>query len=109
MDVLPEEKRPSGFGIRRVAFNLAIVVGPAIGGFIAGRSYLALFVLDAIISGLVALLFFMLIPETKPALVEGAKPESTAASFGGYLRVLRVGRFMAFAGLCLLAWLVYVN
>ncbi|HEX2997072.1 MAG TPA: MFS transporter, partial [Anaerolineales bacterium] len=27
MDVLPEEKRASGFGIRRVAFNLAVVIG----------------------------------------------------------------------------------
>ncbi|HEX5943765.1 MAG TPA: MFS transporter, partial [Anaerolineales bacterium] len=50
MDVLPPEKRASGYGIRRVAFNLAIVIGPVIGGFIAARSYLALFVIDAIIS-----------------------------------------------------------
>src|SRR5512143_127465 len=109
IDVLPEEKRPSGFGIRRVAFNLAIVAGPAIGGLIAARSYLALFVIDAIVSSIVALLVFVLIPETKPALAEGTKQESTAQSFGGYLRVLRDGRFMAFVGACLLAWLVYMN
>ena len=109
MDVLPEEKRPSGFGIRRVAFNLAIVIGPAIGGFIAARSYLALFVMDAIVSSLVALLVFALIPETRPALAEGKKQESTAESFVGYLRVLRDGKFMAFAGACLLAWMVYMN
>ena len=47
MDMLPEEKRASGFGIRRVAFNLAVVIGPVIGGFIAARSYLALFIIDA--------------------------------------------------------------
>jgi MFS family permease len=109
MDVLPEEKRPSGFGIRRVAFNLAIVAGPAIGGFIAARSYLALFILDAIVSSIVALLVLVLIPETKPALAEGQEPESTAQSFGGYLRVLRDGKFMAFVGACLLAWMVYMN
>ncbi|MBM3150943.1 MAG: MFS transporter [Chloroflexi bacterium] len=109
MDVLPEAKRASGFGIRRVAFNLAVVAGPVIGGFLAARSYLALFVLDAIISGLVALLVFFLIPETKPALAEGAKPETTAQSFGGYMRVLRDGRFMAFVAACMLAWLVYMN
>lgn len=109
IDVLPEEKRPSGFGIRRVAFNLAIVAGPAIGGFIAARSYLALFIIDAIVSSIVALLVFVLIPETKPALAEGAKQESTAQSFGGYLRVLRDRKFMAFVGACFLAWLVYMN
>ncbi len=109
MDVLPVEKRPSGFGIRRVAFNLAIVAGPAIGGFIAARSYLALFIIDAIVSSIVALMVFVLIPETKPALAEGTKQESTAQSFGGYLRVLRDGKFMAFVGASLLAWLVYMN
>jgi MFS family permease len=92
-----------------VAFNLAIVAGPAIGGFIAARSYLALFVIDAIVSALVALLVFFLIPETKPALAEGEKQESTAETFIGYLRVLRDGRFMAFVGACLLAWMVYMN
>src|ERR1044071_3229900 len=70
MDMLPVEKRASGFGIRRVAFNLAIVLGPVIGGFIAARSYLALFVIDAIVSAIVALMVFQLIPETKPAPAE---------------------------------------
>ena len=109
IDVLPQEKRASGFGIRRVAFNLAIVAGPAIGGFIAARSYLALFISDAVVSSLVAILVFLLIPETKPALAEGETQETTAQSFGGYLRVLRDGKFMAFVGVCMLAWLVYMN
>jgi len=109
MDVLPEEKRASGFGIRRVAFNLAIVIGPVIGGFIAARSYLALFILDAIVSAIVALLVFVLIPETKPATPEGKKEESTGETFAGYLRVVRDGKFIAFTLVCLLTWLVYMN
>jgi MFS family permease len=109
MDVLPEEKRASGFGIRRVAFNLAIVIGPVIGGFVAARSYLALFVIDAIISAIVALMVFLLIPETKPAAPEGKVQESTAETFAGYLQVLRDGRFIAFTFVCLLTWLVYMN
>src|SRR5215212_4230571 len=109
MDVLPEEKRASGFGIRRVAFNLAIVIGPVIGGFIAARSYLALFIIDAVVSALVALLVFLLIPETKPAAPEGKIQESTAESFAGYLRVLRDRKFIAFTLVCLLTWLVYMN
>lgn len=109
MDILPEEKRASGFGIRRVAFNLAIVFGPVIGGFIAARSYLALFITDAIVSAIVAFLVFLLIPETKPALAEGKEQESTAQSFRGYLQVLRDGKFMAFTFVCLLIWFVYMN
>ena len=109
MDLLPEEKRASGFGIRRVAFNLAIVIGPVIGGFVAARSYLALFIIDAIISAIVALLVFLLIPETKPAAPEGKIQESTSETFAGYLRVLRDRRFIAFTLVCLLTWLVYMN
>jgi MFS family permease len=109
MDVLPADKRASGFGIRRVAFNLAVVLGPAIGGFIAARSYFALFAIDAVVSAIVALLVFVLIPETKPARAEGEKVETTAQSFGGYLRVLRDGRFMAFVGASLLGWMIYLN
>ena len=109
MDLLPEEKRTSGFGIRRVAFNLAIVIGPIIGGFVAARSYLALFIIDAIISAIVALLVFLLIPETKPAAPEGKIQESTSETFAGYLRVLRDRRFIAFTLVCLLTWLVYMN
>ena len=109
MDMLPEEKRASGFGIRRVAFNLAIVFGPMIGGFIAARSYLALFIIDAIVSAIVALIVYMIIPETKPVAEEGKEQESTAQTFKGYLRVLKDGKFMAFTFVCLLTWLVYMN
>jgi MFS family permease len=92
-----------------VAFNLAIVIGPVIGGFVAARSYLGLFVIDAIISAIVALMVFLLIPETKPATPEGKIQESTSETFAGYLRVLRDGRFIAFTLTCLLTWFVYMN
>ena len=53
-DILPEEKRADGYGILRVAFNLSVVIGPAIGGILASRSYLLLFLSDAVISLLTA-------------------------------------------------------
>ena len=65
-DILPEEKRQEGFGLMRVVANLSWIIGPTIGGFIAGRSYLALFIIDAAISCVVAVLFYFLISETKP-------------------------------------------
>ena len=34
-DVLPEEQRAGGFGLLRVVFNLAVVIGPAIRGPLA--------------------------------------------------------------------------
>ena len=109
MDILPQEIRTSGFGIRRVAYNLAIVGGPVIGGFVATHSYLTLFIMSTVASGLAALIVFLFIAETKPAPLKGEKEESTTEIFAGYLRVLRDVRFMAFVGTSLFAWMIYVN
>ncbi|MBN1148351.1 MAG: MFS transporter [Anaerolineales bacterium] len=108
-DMLPEEKRAQGYGLIRVTFNLAVVIGPAIGGFLAARSYLLLFLADAAISLLSAALVAIYIPETKPEAQEGAKPESMGRTFVGYLRVLRDRVFMLFLLNCMLMVFVYMN
>ena len=108
-DLLPEQKRAEGFGILRVAVNVSAAIGPAIGGLLAARSYLLLFVTDAVVSTIVALLVFRYLPETKPAAKEGAPRESTVDTFRGYFRVLRDRTFMLFIGVCILATLVYMN
>jgi MFS family permease len=108
-DMLPEEKRAQGYGIFRVAFNLSVVIGPAIGGLLAARSYLALFIADAVISLFAAVLVSRFIPETKPETALDVQQESFAGSFKGYLRVLRDTAYMLFLGASLLIALVYVN
>ena len=108
-DILPEKKRAQGYGIFRVAFNLSVVIGPAIGGLLAARSYLALFVTDAIISLITAALVFRFLPETKPEASPDAPQESMTGSFGGYLRVLRDTAFMLFLGASMLMVLTYMN
>jgi MFS family permease len=108
-DILPEEKRAQGYGIIRVAFNLAVVIGPVIGGFIAARSYLALFIADVVISLISASIIFVAIPETKPEAKPGTEPESVGSSFGGYLRVLRNGYFMLFCLASIFMAFVYMN
>jgi len=55
-DILPEEKRSEGFGILRVVGNMTWIVGPTIAGFVASKSFLALFLTDAVISCIVALI-----------------------------------------------------
>ena len=108
-DILPEKKRAQGYGIFRVAFNLSVVIGPAIGGLLAARSYMTLFVTDAVISLITAALVFRFIPETKPEASPDQPQGSMAGSFGGYFRVLRDGAFMLFLGASMLMVLVYMN
>jgi MFS family permease len=108
-DLLPEEKRAQGYGIIRVAFNLSVTIGPAIGGLLASRSYLALFIADAIISLITAFLVWRYLPETKPQVRPDAPQESMAGTFVGYFRVLRDLPFLLFMGACILMTLVYIN
>lgn len=108
-DLLPERKRVSGFGIFRVVFNISAAIGPAIGGFMATRSYLVLFLTDAALSLITAILVYIYIPETKPETHADAPRESIGASFRGYLTPLkdRIFIFYIFAGILL--GLVYMN
>jgi MFS family permease len=87
-DILPEDKRAEGFGMFRVAGNLAWIIGPTIGGLIAGGSYLMLFILDAITSLIVAFIVYRSIPETKPQETEKEEKKTLAQTFSGYRVVL---------------------
>lgn len=104
-DLLPEKKRQEGFGILRVVANMSWIIGPTIGGFIANRSYFLLFVLDAVISCLVAVIFFFYIPETKPETSE--EPESMLRTFAGYGHVLQDLAYVAFLTASMLMGIVY--
>jgi MFS family permease len=106
-DILPDHQRQEGFGIMRVVGNLAWIIGPTVGVFIAGRSYLMLFIIDAVISCVVAFLFYLLITETKPETHPGTQTESIFETFKGYGFVLKDYAFMAFLLASMLMGLVY--
>jgi MFS family permease len=108
-DLLPEEKRAQGYGIIRVAFNLSVTIGPAIGGFIAGYNYLFLFLSDAVISLISAVLVWRALPETKPAPHPDAVQETMAQTFRGYGVVLRDTLFMLFLAAGILVGFTYMN
>jgi MFS family permease len=106
-DLLPEKQRSEGFGILRVVGNLAWIIGPTIGGLVAARSFFLLFVIDSVLSCIVALLFYKLIPETRPAAPAEKSQESVWQTVAGYRHVLRDFAFMAFLLASMLMLLVY--
>ncbi len=109
-DLLPEQKRTQGFGAMRVSGNLAWMVGPVLGGVIAGYSYLLLFILDAVGSLITAVLIFRLIPETKPEPEPGTEAGgSLLDSFTGYFKVFGNGLFMAYILATMLMTFVYLQ
>lgn len=106
-DILPEEQRQEGFGVLRVAGNLAWIIGPTIGGLVANQSFFALFVIDSVVSCIVAAFFYRLIPETMPEAHETSKPQSVLHTFIGYRQVVRDLAFMAFLLASILMLVVY--
>ncbi|MFP3853673.1 MAG: MDR family MFS transporter [Anaerolineales bacterium] len=108
-DLLPEEKRAQGFGVFRVMHNLAVTMGPAIGGLLAAQSYLLLFLLDALASTITAVIVYLKLQETKPEPVDGEPSQSMLDTFRGYGRVLADSRFMIFFVATGLMVLVYTQ
>jgi MFS family permease len=108
-DILPEEQRAEGFGVLRVAGNLAWIFGPTIGGFMAARSYLLLFVLDAISSLITAAIVFRSIPETMPEKTAAQEGLSLAQSLSGYKKVISDHIYMAYILISMLMLVVYIQ
>lgn len=106
-DLVEPARRTDAYGLLRVANNLGVVLGPSIGGFIAARSYLALFLAAAASSFLFFLILVALTRETKPerptVLVDG----NSSSQEEGYRQVLRDRVFLAFCFAAGLTVVVY--
>jgi len=80
--VCPPEKRARGFGLSRLAINLGVSIGPAIGGFLATVDYLLLFWLDGFTCILASVFVWYFLPDIRhtasspltDATTEGNKP-----------------------------------
>ena len=105
-DLLPERQRTQGFGLLRMVHNLAVAIGPAIGGLMAARSFLWLFVADAVASVLTAILVAAVLRETRPTSEVGVDQGSFLQTVGGYGIVLRDRRFVAFVVMSMLVMMV---
>jgi len=108
-DLLPENKRTQGFGILRVIYNLAVTIGPLIGGLLAVHNYLLLFVVDAASSLITAAIVKFALKETWTGAKEGEKPEPILQTFKNYRTVLRDSAFVWFLITSALMVLVYVQ
>lgn len=109
-DLLPEEKWANGFGIIRVAMNLAVAIGPAIGSLLlTSQPYLLLFIGDAISSVITATIIVLAIRETRPTLREGEAEQTMGDTFLGYLRVLADGTYVLFLAISMVAIMVYMQ
>jgi MFS family permease len=107
-DLLPEEKHAEGYGILRVIVNLSVVIGPALGGLLAGIfSFSFLFILDAITSFIMVAIVLMKLPETQPESNPDKPQESLLETLGGYRKAMLDTTFSAFVLISVLFTTVY--
>lgn len=109
-DLIETAKRSQAYGLLRVVQNLGVAIGPAIGGFIATRSYSVLFVLAALSSIVFGIIIALRTNETKPQdfapAQNGVQSHASTMSFGP---VFRDRLFMAFGLLYLISQIVYAQ
>jgi MFS family permease len=108
-DLLPESKRSEGFGILRVVNNMDWFVGPTIAGFVASKSFLGLFFIDAVLSCIVALIVYLFLKETHPATTGEHKEQIHTQPVDGYGSVFRDLPFMAFIFASVVMMMVYLQ
>ena len=77
-DIVEEERRAEAYAIVYWAINLGVAFGPALGGWLAARSYLGLFVLDGATMLAYAAVVWLAIPETRPDA--DARPSDASSS-----------------------------
>jgi len=78
-DLAPPELRRQAFALNRLAINLGMSVGPALGGFLAGRSFQTLFWVDGATSIAAALLLLLFPLRLASAEAHGGEGPSLGA------------------------------
>lgn len=103
-DIVRPEDRVRAFSLNYWAINLGFAISSAGAGFIAEFSYLAGFLIEAVMTMACAILVFAKLPESRPvrtALEKASEPDV------GLGTVLRDGRFMGVVGLSFLLALIF--
>ncbi|MFH8452705.1 MDR family MFS transporter [Streptomyces fungicidicus] len=103
-DIVRPEDRIRAFSLNYWAINLGFAVSSMAAGFIAEYSYLAGFLIEAVMTLVCAVVVFLKLPESKPV----RSAEAAAREAGVRLTtVLRDGRFMGVVGLSFLIALIF--
>jgi MFS family permease len=93
-DIVQPKRRMEAYGLIRIVANLGIAIGPAIGGFIATRSYLVSFLVAATSSALYFLIISLFVKETKPEAE--VSHDGASQRDGGYGHLMRDYHFLFF-------------
>lgn len=96
-DLFPEQKRADAYALIRMARNIGVAAGPALGGFVLARSYSLGLYSAAIGLAVYGLLVLFFVRETLPPEAKEA-PAGIVHQLRGYWDALQDGAFMGVVG-----------
>ena len=102
--VAPEQRRQA-FALNRLAINLGMSIGPALGGFLATVSFRAMFAVDAVTT-LLAGTLLAVTPWRAFSGVNSEAPNRQGSRIGP-ATILHDGRFLVFLGAVILVGIVF--
>ncbi|MEU6681182.1 MFS transporter [Streptomyces sp. NPDC046925] len=105
-DIVRPEDRVRAFSLNYWAINLGFAISSAGAGFIAEYSYLAGFLIEAVMTMVCAIVVFVKLPESRPVRTALEKESEPDVGLG---TVLRDGRFMGVVGLSFLIALIFMQ
>jgi len=95
-DLIPKSQRIDAYALIRLSNNIGVALGPAIGGFIATRSYTVAFFGAMVGMVTYSVLLSFLAKETLPQKTESGAEKLTPEKFGGYVSILKDFPFISF-------------
>lgn len=101
-DLIPDEQRLDAFALIRMAKNLGVSLGPAIGGILAAHSYDIAFISAAAGMSIFSLLLIFFAKETLPVQIE---TETSQPTRSGYREMLKDHDFIAMISLYSFGWI----
>jgi len=108
-DLVPAKDRVHAFGVLYWVINLGFSFGLVLGGALASRSFLLLFLGDGLTSLAFAFLIWRLVPETRPEPSPHAAPAAGGGFVGGFLAPYRDRPFLGFVLLSVLTLLIFMQ
>lgn len=101
-DVVPEGQRTGAYALMRIAQNLGVAIGPAVGGFLVVSAYGLTYLIAAAVNIVLGGLVLLVLAETLPQHSAGAARPAA----GGYKHLLRDRPFIIFIGILLLVEMI---
>lgn len=91
-DLIPDEQRAGAYAQLRIAHNVGVAVGPAVGGLLIAISYTPVFLIGTAVTLGFALLIARVVPETLPRLAKNLTSEASDETVASTPLAQSVGR-----------------